>query len=309
MDAGAVLGVHGMNHGKYRLIVPFLLPALLLYGVFVVWPYIQAIYVSFTSWRGVSANRPWVGLANYQALLKDDNFVEALGRNGQLLLVLPLVTIAIALTFAALFAQGGQAVRGAGFYRIVFFFPQVIPAVIVGILWSYVYTPNIGLLNGVLGRLRLGALERSWLTDPKTVLWAIAGVAIWSSVGFYMVIFLASMQNIPTSFYEAALLDGASRWTSFRDITFPLIWESVRTSLVYLAIAALDFFILVVVVSGGSTTMGAQRAEVAAVFMYNQAFVKSKWGYASAVGVVLLILTLLLSVVVMRLTRRETYEF
>ncbi len=298
-----------MNHGKYRLIVPFLLPALLLYGVFVVWPYIQAIYVSFTSWRGVSANRPWVGFANYQALLKDDSFVDALGRNGQLLLVLPLVTIAIALTFAALFAQGGQAVRGAGFYRIVFFFPQVIPAVIVGILWSYVYTPNIGLLNGVLDRLGLGALQRSWLTDPKTVLWAIAAVAIWSSVGFYMVIFLASMQNIPTSFYEAALLDGASRWTSFRDITFPLIWESVRTSMVYLAIAALDFFILVVVVSGGSTTMGAQRAEVAAVFMYNQAFVKSKWGYASAVGVVLLILTLLLSVVAMRLTRRETYEF
>jgi N-acetylglucosamine transport system permease protein len=298
-----------MHYGKYRLIVPFLLPAVLLYGVFVAWPYAQAIYLSLTSWRGVSANRPFVGLANFRALLRDDNFIDALGRNGQLLLVLPLATIAIALTFAALFAQGGQAIRGAGFFRIVFFFPQVIPAVIVGILWSYVYTPNIGLLNGVLDRLGLGVLQRSWLTDPSTVLWAIAAVAVWSGVGFYMVILLAAMQNIPTSFYEAALLDGASRWTSFRDITFPLIWEAVRTSLVYLAIAALDFFILVVVVAGGSTTMGAQRAEVAAVFMYNQAFVKSKWGYASAVGVVLLILTLLLSVVVMRLTRRETYEF
>ena len=147
------------------------------------------------------------------------------------------------------------------------------------------------------------------MTDPKTVLWAIAAVAVWSSVGFYMVIFLASMQSIPTSFYEAAILDGATRWTSFKDITFPLIWETIRTSVIYLAIAALDFFILIVVVSGGSTTMGARRAEVAALYLYNQAFESNRWGYASAIGVVLLILTLLLSLGIMRLTRRETYEF
>lgn len=298
-----------MHYQKYRLIVPFLLPAVLLYGVFVVWPYAQAIYASLTSWRGVSPNRPFVGLENYRRLLDDSRFLEALGRNGQLLIVLPLVTIVISLVFAALFTQGGQAIRGAGFYRIVFFFPQVIPAVIVGILWSYVYTPNIGLLNGVLRNVGLGGLERSWLTDPATVLWAIVAVAIWSSVGFYMVIFLAAMQSIPSSFYEAAVLDGANRWTSFKDITFPLIWETVRTSIIYLSIAALDFFILIIVVSGGSTTMGAQRAEVAALYLYNQAFDRNRWGYASAIGVVLLLLTLVLSVGIMRLTRRETYEF
>jgi N-acetylglucosamine transport system permease protein len=298
-----------MHYHKYRLIVPFLLPALLLYGVFVVWPYAQAIYISLTSWRGVSANRPFVGLDNYIRLWGDDRFREDLTRNGQLLIVLPLVTIVIALTFAALFTQGSQRVPGAGFYRVVFFFPQIIPAVIVGILWSYVYTPNIGLLNGILRQIGLEGAARSWLTDPATVLWAIVAVAIWSSVGFYMVIFLAAMQTIPTSFYEAAILDGANRWTSFKDITFPLIWETIRTSLIYLAILALDFFILVVVVSGGSTTMTARRAEVAAIYLYNQAFDSSRWGYASAIGVVLLVLTLLLSVGIMRVTRRETYEF
>src|SRR5918996_3477009 len=291
-----------MHHHKYRLIIPFLLPAILLYGVFVAWPYAQAIYISLTSWRGLSANRPFVGLDNYERLLGDSRFLEALSRNGQLLIVLPLVTIAIALTFAALFTQGTQQIRGAGFYRIVFFFPQIIPAVIVGILWSYVYTPNIGLLNGILRVVGLGDVSTSWLTDPSTVLWAIAAVAIWSSVGFYMVIFLASMQSIPTSFYEAAVLDGASRWTSFKDITFPLIWESIRTSVIYLAIAALDFFILIVVVSGGSTTMGARRAEVAALYLYNQAFESSRWGFASAIGVVLLVLTLFLSLGIMRVT-------
>jgi N-acetylglucosamine transport system permease protein len=298
-----------MHYHKYRLIIPFLLPAILLYGVFVVWPYAQAIYVSLTSWRGLSGTRPFVGLDNYQRLWEDERFLKALTRNGQLLIVLPLVTIAIALTFAALFTQGSQQIRGAGFYRIVFFFPQIIPAVIVGILWSYVYTPNIGLLNGILRAIGLGEVSTSWLTDPSTVLWAIAAVAIWSSVGFYIVIFLASMQSIPTSFYEAAILDGATRWTSFKDITFPLIWETIRTSVIYLAIAALDFFILIVVISGGSTTTTARRAEVAAIYLYNQAFDSSRWGYASAIGVVLLILTLFLSLGIMRVTRRETYEF
>jgi N-acetylglucosamine transport system permease protein len=298
-----------MHHHKYRLIIPFLLPAILLYGIFVVWPYAQAIYISLTSWRGVSGSKPFVGLDNYQRLLDDGRFLEALTRNGKLLIVLPLVTIAIALTFAALFTQGSQQIRGAGFYRVVFFFPQIIPAVIVGILWSYVYTPNIGLLNGILRAIGLGDVSTSWLTDPSTVLWAIVAVAIWSSVGFYMVIFLASMQSIPTSFYEAAILDGATRWTSFKDITFPLIWETIRTSIIYLAIAALDFFILIVVISGGSTTTTARRAEVAALYLYNQAFDSSRWGYASAIGVVLLVLTLFLSFGIMRVTRRETYEF
>lgn len=299
-----------MHYHKYRLIVPFLLPASILYGVFVVWPYLQAMYISLTGWRGLSNRKPFVGLDNYQDLAQDERFREALTRNGQLLIVLPLVTISIALIFAAFFAQSGGAVKGAGFYRIVYFFPQVMPVVVVGTLWSYVYQPNSGLLNGVLRNIGLDSLgSTSWLTEANTALWAVVAVTIWSSVGFYMVIFLASMQSIPTSFYEAATLDGASRWSSFRDITFPLIWESIRTSLIYLGIAALDFFILVTVLAGGSTTTGARRAEVAALYLYNQAFERSRWGYASAIGVVLLILTLLLSVVIMRLTRRETYEF
>lgn len=298
-----------MNHHKYRLIIPFLLPAVILYGLFVLWPYGQAIYLSITSWRGVSPNKPWVGLDNYERLLSDDRFLEALSRNAQLLVVLPLVTIAIGLTFAALFTQGKQAIRGASFYRIVFFFPQVISAVIVGILWSYIYNPNIGLLNGALGAIGLDALERTWLGDPNLILWSIVAVAIWSSVGFYMVIYLAAMQSIPSSFYEAAVLDGASRWTSFKDITFPLIWETVRTTMIYLGIAALDFFVLIQVMTGGGSTLSARRAEVAALYLYNEAFGKSRWGYASAIGVVLLLLTLLLSVGLMRLTRRETYQY
>jgi N-acetylglucosamine transport system permease protein len=297
-----------MHHQKYRLIIPFIFPAILLYGVFVLYPYAQAVYISFTSWRGVSPNKPWVGLDNYKRAWNDDRLIEALSRNAQILIVLPIVTITIALTFAALFTQGSNAIKGAGFYRVVFFFPQVISAVIVGMLWSYVYNPNIGLLNAGLGALGLGGLERAWLGNPTTILWAIVAVLVWSSVGFYMVNSVASMQSIPTSFYEAATLDGANRWRSFKDITFPLIWETIRTTIIYMGIIALDVFVLVQVMTGGGVGSG-RRAEVAALYLYNQAFDRSRWGYASAIGVILLVLTLLLSVVLMRLTRRETYEF
>jgi len=298
-----------MYYRKYRLIVPFLAPALLLYGVFVLWPYAQAIYLSLTSWRGVSAEKPFVGLENYVELAGDGRFLDALGRNAQLLIVLPTVTLSIALLFAALFTQGGKGIPGAGFYRVVFFFPQVISAVIVGMLWGYVYNPQIGLLNSVLRTIGLGGLTRAWLGDSATILWAIAAVAVWSGVGFYMVIFMAGMQSIPTSFYEAAILDGASRWRSFKDITLPLMSETIRTAAVYIAIFALDFFVLVQVMTGGGSTGAGRNAEVAALYMYNTAFNRNRWGEASAIGVVLLLLTLLLAVVVMRLTRRETYEF
>jgi N-acetylglucosamine transport system permease protein len=288
-----------------------MLPALILYSVFVLYPYGRAFYISMTSWRGTSANMPWVGLDNYRRLLDDSRFMDALTRNLQLLVVLPLVTISIALLFAALFTQGGKGkgIRGSSFFRIVFFFPQVISAVIVGILFTYVYNPSFGILNSALDVVGLDALERAWLGDPATILWSIAAVAVWSSVGFYMVIFIASMQSIPTSFYEAAVLDGANRWRQFKDITLPLMWETIRTALIYIAIAALDFFTLVQVMTGGGGGVAARKAEVAAVFMYGEAFTRNRWGSASSVGVILLILTLLLSVVIMRVTRRETYEF
>jgi N-acetylglucosamine transport system permease protein len=254
---------------------------------------------------------PWVGLDNYRKLFEETRFMDALTRNGQLLVVLPLATIGISLTFAALFTQGGkgQGIRGSSFYRIVFFFPQIISAVIVGMLFTYVYSPNTGLLNGLLRNIGLDSLTRTWLGDPQTILWAIAAVAVWSGVGFYMVIFIASMQSIPTSFYEAAVLDGAARWRQFRDITLPLMWETIRTAIIYIAIAALDFFTLIQVMTGGGSSAASRKSEVAAIYMYSEAFTKSRWGSASAVGVVLLLLTLLLSVVLMRVTRRETYEF
>jgi N-acetylglucosamine transport system permease protein len=298
-----------MYFNKYRVIVPFLAPALILYFVFVLYPYLQAFYISLTSWSGTASTKPFVGLRNYRNLLTDERFLDALGRNGKFLIILPLGAILVALLFATLFTQGGTGIRGAGFYRVVFFFPQVISAVIVGILFQYVYNPRYGLLNETLGFFGMDRFQRTWIGDPSTIMWAIAFVFIWGAVGFYMVIFIASMQSIPTTFYEAATLDGAGRWRSFRDITLPLMWETIRTTLIYIAIAALDMFVIVQVITQGGSTAASRNAETVAVYMYSEAFAKSRWGSAAAVGVMLLLLTLLLSIVIMRATKRETYEY
>ena len=144
-----------MYYRKYRLIIPFLLPALLLYGIFVLYPYGNAFYISMTSWRGVSPDMPFIGLDNYRDLLTDNRFIDALSRNAQLLIVLPLVTISLALLFATLFTQGGKGIRGSGFYRVVFFFPQVISA-----------TPGLGIRRPSSGRSR-----RSPSGPPSAFTW------------------------------------------------------------------------------------------------------------------------------------------
>jgi N-acetylglucosamine transport system permease protein len=293
-------------HQKYRLIVPFLAPAILIYATFVLWPYAQSFYVALTDWKGVSARRSFVGLNNFNNLLHDGQFWNALAHNAELLVALPILTLGIALFFATLFTQGGRGVPAANFYRVVFFFPYVMALPIIGVLWNFIFHPNLGLVNGVLGAVGLQGLQRTWLGDPKTALWAVAAVIVWQSVGFYMVLFVAGIQAIPTTYYEAAVLDGADRLDMFRSITLPLLWDHVQVALIYVGIAALDFFAIVQIMTEG----GPNRAsDVVAHLMYQTAFQYSQFGYATAMGVTLVFLTLTLSVLTFRVTQREQVEY
>ena len=295
-----------MYHHKYRLIIPFLAPAILLYAVFVLWPYGQAIYISLTQWSGIASSPTFIGLGNYEKLVSDPFFRNALSHNFQLLVVLPIVTLSLALIFATLFTQGGQGVRGAQFYRVVFFFPQVMSVVIIGVLWQYIYNPIVGLLNATLSATGLGGLTRSWLGDQSLALWAVAAVVVWQAVGFYMVLFIAGMQSIPVSLYEAATLDGATKWDAFWGITIPLLWDNIRVAVIYIGIACLDLFTIVAVMTEGKPN---RASDVVARYMYEVAFTNSQFGYASTIGVALLVLTLILSVLTLRFTQRERLEF
>lgn len=236
-----------MQHGKYRFIVGFLAAPLALYAVFVIWPFIQSIYYSFTDWTGLSPDFKMVGFANYKRMFEDDVFWKSLQHSVLLALLLPLVTLGLALFFAFMLNVGGRrrkgtaitGVRGSGFYKIAYFFPQVLSIAIVAILFRFAFNPNDGVINGTLKAIGLGSIQPDWLGDPNFALWCVMAVLVWSTVGFFVVLFSAGMASIPKDFYEAALLDGASRFTTFFKITLPLLWDTVQSGWVYMGILAL----------------------------------------------------------------------
>ncbi|MBO4209894.1 carbohydrate ABC transporter permease [Micromonospora echinofusca] len=301
-----------MRHGKYPLIITFLVPPLLLYGVFVVSPYLQAFQISTTDWLGYSADANPVGLDNFRTLLHDGYLWNALKNNALLLAVVPVVTIILGLFFATMLNMGGRrgragvsGVRGTSVYRTVYFFPQVLSVVIIALLWKEVYHPNSGLLNGTLGAL--GLPTPSWLGDPRTAFWCVLAVMVWSNVGFYVVLFGAAMSAIPRDIYEAVMLDGASRSVTLRKITIPLLWDTVQVAWIYLAIAALDAFVLVQLMTNGGPNFSS---DVIGLRMYDTAFgSETKFGYASAIGVVMFFLTLSVAVLALRAGRRDRIEY
>ena len=295
-----------MNHGKNQLIVSFLAAPIALYTVFVLLPYSSALILGFTKWSGLSANIRFNGLNNFVKLWRDAKFWNALSHNGIALAVLPLVIISIALFFAFLFTQG---IAFSGFFRVAFFFPQVLSVVIVAVLWSFIYHPTVGLLNAFLTTIGLGQFASfPWLGDRRTVFGAVLGVVIWQSVGFYMVLFVAGMQSIPSDYYEAAKIDGADGWVMFSQVTVPLLWDTIRTAIIFLAIGAMDLFAYVTVMTNG--TGGPSRAaDVVPTYLFATAFSDGQFGYATAMGLVLLILVLGLSIVSLRFTARESLEY
>jgi N-acetylglucosamine transport system permease protein len=305
----------GLERGKGWFVLSFLVLPVGLYALYVASPYLQAIYISMTDWTGLTADQKFIGFANYTRLWHDEQFWVALRNNGILLLVVPAVTVLLGLFFASMLNIGRRGrngitgVRGSGVYKIVYFFPQVLSVAIVGVLFKYVFAPPEagGIVNGVLGAVGLDVLAKPWLGDPAFAFWCVVVVMIWSFVGFYVVLFSAAMQSIPKEIYESALLDGSNRYTTFRYLTLPLVWDTVQVGWVYLAIQAMDAFALVHVmlgISGGPSRAG----DVLGVALYRTAFNRYRFGQASAIGVVLLLLTLLVAVVFLRAARRERVE-
>jgi N-acetylglucosamine transport system permease protein len=304
-----------MRHGRYPFIASFLALPVVLYLILVIYPTLRTFYLSMTVWRGFDVAPVWVGWDNYRQLFDDDRFWKAITHHAQLLVVLPLVTIAIALFFAFLLNVGGgssggvrRGVWGSKFYRVVFFLPQVLAIVIVGVMFQTVYrSDNTGLINGII--TALGMDHVAVLVNRHTALWAIMFVAVWQAVGFYVVLFSAAMANIPAEIYEAAELDGATRISLFFRVTLPLLWDTLQVAWVYLGIAAFDFFALVNVLALDGGYGGPDGATTNLGVELYYAFSKSKLGYASAIGVVLFFLTLTFAALTLRVTRRDTVEY
>ncbi len=291
-----------MYRNKYRVIIPFLFPSLLLYLTFVIYPYLRAMYISLTRWHGLAKPPEFIGLANFSKMMQDEHFWNALGNNGVYMLVLPVFTIGLALFFAFLLTQG---VRFGKFYRVSYFFPQVMSIVAVGVLWSFVYHPTIGMLNSLLRFIGISN-PPVWLGNPNTVLGAISAVMIWQAIGFFMVMFIAGMEAVPVGLYEAAKIDGATGWHIFWHITIPMIWETLQTAIIFILIGAANMFAVTQTMTEGGPS---RSSEVLSTYLYDEAFLNSKFGYGTAIAVALFIIIFFIAFILQRLMRRDTLEY
>jgi N-acetylglucosamine transport system permease protein len=303
-----------MRHGQTRFIVGFLVVPLALYAVFVISPFVQAFFYSVTNWTGVSPEFDFVGLQNFRTLMADSLFLRALRNNAVLLVAMPLAVILLALFFAFLLNVGGRGsgvgvrgVRGSGFYKLAFFLPQVLSVPVIAVIWSVILDPTpTGLVNSVMRAIGLG--PSGWLADPNLALYCVLWVLVWGSVGFYLVLFNAAMSSIPRDIFEAALIDGAGRVATFFRVTMPLLWDTIQTSWVYLAILALDVYALVAVMTAGPGGP-ANSTQVISLQIAQNGFQFGRAGYASAIGVVLFFSTLIIAAIMLRATRRERIEY
>jgi ABC-type sugar transport system permease subunit len=293
---------------KFRSItaLSFLAPALLVYGIFFIYPAIRALYISLFDWSGFVPKMKYLGLKNFIELSRDPIFWQSLKNTMFFLIVGGILTLSLALFFAALLSK--TKLWGRRFFRAVIFFPVVTPTVGLGIIGTFFYNPS-GILNGVLQSLNLGMLTNSWL-GPKLAIYSMLAAIIWATVGFSMVIFLAGIEKIPATYAEVAELEGANEWMIFFQVTLPMIRDVVTTVIVFWIIGALKMFELIYTLTQGGPNWATSTVSI---FTYVEAFGQRetiyRMGYGTAAGVVLLILVILGAGLTMSLMRQEAIEY
>lgn len=285
----------------------FLFPAVAIMLAFMFIPMVNAILLSLQSWNGLTSST-WVGLGNYRDLLQDPLFLNAFAHTALFVVVTVIFQTVIPLLVAVLLFKG---VRGSVFFRTVYFMPTVISLAVSGLLWSIIYDPSNGVLNIVLGKLGLQSLEKPWLADTGTVLPSIMVVSIWQSLGFYLLIFYAGLQGIPRDVYEAASTDGANAWQRFRHVTIPLLAPVITVVVVLNTINGLKAFDQIWVMTAGGPT---HASDTLGTYLYYTAFgaygsANPQLGYASAIGVLILVLSAVLSIVQIRIGQSAAVEY
>jgi len=286
---------------RRRNLAPYLwvLPALLIYIIFKLLPMIAGVYLSLIQWDGIEPAK-FVGLQNFQRMLDDDIITLALMNNVKYAVGTVIGKTVLALFLALVL---NQALRGRSFYRTALFMPVVMSFVVVGILWAWLYNGQFGLVNNLLHRLKLDFLILDWLGDPKVALWSLVIVDIWKWYGFHMVIFLAGLQTISQELYEAARIDGASRWQQFIRITLPLLQPVMLVNITLSLMGAFNVFDIPYVMTEGGP---ANSTMVMALHIYVRGFKFYKFGYSAAMSYVLLVLVTLMAAIQMRLMSRES---
>jgi len=279
----------------------YLLPTMVILGTFVFFPLIRAVGFSFTSYNLLSPPK-WTGLGNYRRLAADPSFYAAFTNSLRYFLVAVPSLVFLPLLVAVL--VNDRTLRGVNAFRTIIYFPVVTSMVVAGILWKWMYTDR-GILNYLLVEV-LNILKEpvSYLTNPKTALYAVMVVTIWKGIGYYMVIYLAGLQSISSDIYEAATIDGASRLRQLFSITIPLLAPTMAVVAIMSSMAAMKVFDEVYVMTGGGP-FGTTRTLVFEI--YDRAFDKLDFGYASAIGVVLFVILFMFSFISIK-TSEQKYK-
>lgn len=290
-----------LRNKKYILL--FIMPALLLYSIIVLFPVIKSVFMSVFKWD-LSGAQGFIGLKNYYLLFTQDEIFQTSLRNNIWLMIMALIFHMPGGILVAAVLSGN--LRGSKFFRSVYFMPSVLCSAGVGFLWTYIFNSQFGIINNILNFWGLSGLTKEWLSDEKTVMWALIAVVVWQWLGYHMVFYLAAMMSIPNSLYEAARIDGASSARTFWSVTLPLIKPIIKIDGILITTGTLRYFDLVYVMTNGGPN---HASEVMASHMYMQAFRLMKFGYGSAIAVIMLILCLLMTGLFNYIFKSERLEY
>ena len=294
--------------GRSRFIFCCLAPAVILFTIFMLIPTIDVFRMSLYKWGGYTADKTFVGLDNFKTLLQSDKFYQAFQNSVLLIVIVTIVTFAMAIIFAAILTR--EKLKGQTFFRVVFYIPNILSVVVISAIFSAIYDPNQGLLNSFLNLFRgQNGVDNPilWLGSQKLVIYSIIIAMVWQAIGYYMVMYMASMANIPDSLYESASLEGAGRIKQFFSITLPLIWTNIRTTLTFFVISTINMSFLMVKAMTNGGPDGASNVFLS--YMYQEAYTNSSYGYGMAIGVAVFLFSFALAAVLNAVTKREEIEF
>ncbi|MGG3889627.1 carbohydrate ABC transporter permease [Metabacillus fastidiosus] len=290
---------------KYLFLSICLVPPIILFCIFSLYPLFSGFYYSFFDWSGASSSKTFIGIKNYIRLFEDPIIPKTIWHDYFLVVTKVIGIMILAAFFAVVLTQ--LKIKEAPFYRIIFFFPNIMSVVVIGVLWMFIYNPDIGIINSGLKLMGLDNLARPWLGDEKWALPSLVLPAVWAGIGLFMLMLMGGISNVSESIYEAAKIDGASEWRQFWNITVPLVWEQIKTSILYIAITTLNgsFIIVQIMTQGGPNN----STHVMGSYLYEQAFVQFNFGYGATIGVMIMILSLVTVFILQFILRREKIEY
>ena len=290
------------NRRRTGFILLCVAPAVILFFIFMVVPTFNVFRLSLYQRSTFNPHATFIAFDKFKMLMKDATFIRSMQNTLMLIVMVTVFTMATALLFAGILTR--EKLKGQSFFRIVFYIPNILSVVVISGIFSAIYGVDNGLLNSILN---LFGKEGILWKGEENVIMSLVIAMVWQAIGYYMVMYMASMSAVPASLYESAGLDGANRRTQFFQVTIPLIWNNIRTTLTFFIISTINMaFLFVSAMTGGGPN---NASNVALLYMYNQKNLGGGYGYAMAIGVVIFLISFGLSALVNKVTEREVLEY